>query len=137
RLKTGGAAYFLVSGTLREGLFAAVIAISARNVVEDHNSVASREILHSNACFDDYSGGFMAKNARRRVRTCVDFLQICAANTTGMNANQNLAGANLRNGHSLDTHIVYAAIDGSLHGRGYVFARGGRLIAGYGRHDCY
>src|SRR5580692_564128 len=59
RFETGGAANFLVGGALRESLVAAVKAVSARDVMKDHDAVARTECRDLLADCGDLARGFV------------------------------------------------------------------------------
>ena len=47
-----------------------------------------------------------------------NLFQIGTADTAGVNADQDLSGADSGNGDRFETDVVHAAVDGGLHGRG-------------------
>jgi hypothetical protein len=117
-LETGCAAYVFVGGALCEGLMMTVVTVAARDVMEDHNPVAGSEVLHSSANGGDFSGSFVAEDARGGVRSGGDFLKIGAAHAAGMNAKKQFPGADLRNRNSFQADVVYATINRGEHGGG-------------------
>jgi hypothetical protein len=84
-------------------------------MVKDHNPLANLELIDSpaNGCND--ACGFMPKDARGGVGAGVDLLEIGAANTTGVNLDEDFACADFGNGNSFDAHVVDAAINSSAH----------------------
>src|SRR5208283_2151584 len=90
RLKPGGAADFLVAGTLREGPVTAVVTLTARDVMKDHHPVACAELTDLFPHLRDDPSRFVAKNTRRRVRSGGNFLQVGSANAAGVDSHQNL-----------------------------------------------
>ena len=57
----------------------------------------------------------MSENPWRRDKTVFDFLQIRAANSAGMHADQNFAFGNLRHGNMFHRNMGWAAIYGGAH----------------------
>ena len=114
---TGGRADLLVGRALRENLMPAVVAIATRDVVKDDNAVADSEVCYAVADRGYGPGRLVPEDARSGVGACGDLLKVGAANATGMYADQDLSCANLRDGHALKANVIYAAIDGGLHGR--------------------
>jgi len=49
------------------------------------------------------------------MRASRDLLQVGSADAAGMNADENFARANLRDGDFFQADIVHAVVDGSLH----------------------
>ena len=118
RLKSGGAADFLVGGALGEGLVTAVVALAAGDVVEDYDAIAGRELTHSGANRRDHSRGFVAEDARSGMRSGGDLLQVGATDAAGMDPQQQLSGADLRDGNSFEADVVYSAVNRRQHGGG-------------------
>ncbi len=114
--KAGRAADMLVIRTLREGLFAAVIAIAAWNVVEDHDAVADGEVADAISHGGDCASGFMSEDTWSGMRTRVNFLEVGAADAASGDANEDLTRSDGWNRYGFDTDIVDAAIDSGAHG---------------------
>jgi hypothetical protein len=114
---------FLVGRTLGKHLVPAVIAVAARDVMEDHHPVANPEAGNAVANRSNNAGGLVAKDPGSGVRAGGDFLQICAADAAGMDADEDLASADLRHRNGLHADVVDAPIDRGQHGR-----RDGRLL---------
>jgi len=53
-----------------------------------------------------------------------DLLQISAANTAGMDADENFARTNLRDGNGFQANVFFAVINSSMHGAGNGLRRG-------------
>jgi hypothetical protein len=97
---------------------AAVVAGTAGNVMKNHHSVAGLEIADVRTHSGDDAGSLMAEDARRGVRTGGDLLQVCAANSAGMNAQQQFPCANFGHGDGFDADVIDSAINGREHGGG-------------------
>ena len=67
RLEACGTTDLSISWTLSKRLVAAVVALTARDVMEDHHPVAGLEILDALAHSSYQTGGLMAEDARRRM----------------------------------------------------------------------
>ena len=111
----------LIGLALREGLFAAVEALAARDVVVSHHAVAYRESVDAFACLHDSARHLMSEDARCIMRSGVNLLQICAADSAGVDLDQHLAGADLRHRDGFDADVIHAAIHGGSHHCGYCF----------------
>ena len=62
-----------------------------------------------------------------------NLFEVGAADAAGVNANQHLAGADRWDRDSFQANIVYAAVDGGLHGRGNGSRVGfERILSSYG-----
>ncbi len=59
----------------------------------------------------------MSEDARGRVRAGGNLLEVGAADTAGVHADEELTRPDLRHGNGLQANIINAAIDGGLHGR--------------------
>jgi hypothetical protein len=101
RLESGGTANFLVSGALREGLIPAVKALPAWDVMEDDDTVSGAVLADILANSGDNAGSFVSEDARGGVRSGGDFLQVGAADATGVDADQYFALADSRDGDDL------------------------------------
>src|SRR5262249_26980041 len=117
RLKSGCDADFLVHGTLGEDLVPAVIALPARDVMEDHDAVSDLKVPYASSCGHDLPCSFMTENSRRRMRTGSDLFEVRAADSAGVYTNQNLPVADLGDGDLFQADIVLAAVNGSAHRR--------------------
>ena len=117
-LEAGRGAGLLVERALRGGVFAAVVALAAGNVMEAHDAIADGEFGDACADFGDDAGHLVAEDARRGVRAHVDFLEIGAADAAGGDLDEQFAGADARNGDGLKAHVVDAAVDDGAHGGG-------------------
>lgn len=117
-LKSGRAPHLFVSGALGEGLVKAVVTSAARNVVENDHAISRSELADSGADGRDYAGSFVTEDAGRGVRSGGDLLEIRAANSAGMDPEQEFTSADLRDRNSLQSDVVYPAVDGCQHGCG-------------------
>src|SRR5262249_44362965 len=117
-LEACGNAYTLVYGTLRKDLMPAVITLAARDVVKHHHPVACTEILDAVADSHDLARRLVAENPGRRMRAGRNLLQIGAADTAGMHADQHLTGADFGYRNRFQADIVLAAIHSGLHAGG-------------------
>src|ERR1700722_9706412 len=115
RSEAGCAPDVLIGVALREGLLAAVEALSTRDVVVSHHPVAYGKAVDAFACADNCARHLMPKDPRRIVRAGVNLLEVGAADSAGVDLHQYLAGADLRHRDSLDANVVHAAIDCSTH----------------------
>src|SRR5215467_3868188 len=86
--------------------------------MEDHHTIANLEARHARTDCGDDACRLMSKDARRRVRTCRDLLEISPADAAGMNTDQNLARADLRHWYGLHADVIFAVVNGCTHGRG-------------------
>jgi hypothetical protein len=131
RFKSSCATDFLISRALGEGLVLAIETLTARDVVEDHNAVARAVGLDAFADRRHHAGGLVAEDARGGMRTGGDLLEVGAADTAGVNANEHFSGANGGYWNSLEADIIHAAVDGGLHNRGNRMLRGfDRVLSG-------
>ncbi len=117
-LESRGTADLFISGALGEGLVLAVETLAAWDVVEDHNPVAGAVVLHGVADGGDYAGGFVSEDARGRMGTGGDLLEVGAADAAGVNAEEHLTVGDLGYGDGFEADVVYATVDCGLHGRG-------------------
>ena len=115
RFKTSSGAHLLVYRALSKNLMAAVITLTAGDVMKHHHPVADPEVLDIFSCGHDLTGSLMAKNPRGGVRTGGDLLEIRPTDATGMNAYQNLTALNRRNRNGFQAHILLSVINGSSH----------------------
>src|SRR5512146_361664 len=90
--------------------------------MEDHDAVPDGEIANACAGGNDVSGGFMAEDARGRVRAGGNLLEVSAADAAGMHADEEFAGTNPRDWDGLHADVVDAVINGGKHvGRDFTF----------------
>ncbi len=113
--KAGCASYLLVDLTLREGLLAAVVALTARNVVVRHHAIANRKAADAFSHANNRARHLMPEDARRIMRASVNLLQVRPADPAGVDLDQHLACADLRHRNRFDTDIIYAAIHRGAH----------------------
>jgi hypothetical protein len=66
----------------------------------------------------------MAEDARWGMRPGGDFLQVSAADAAGLDAEEQLSGADLRHGNGFQADIIHSAVDGGEHGHRDRFAAG-------------
>jgi len=116
--KARGDADALVVVALGGGLVAAVVALAAGGVVEDHDAVANAKALDIDAGSSDDAGDFMPEDAGGRVGAGVDLLEVGAADTAGVDADEDFAAVDFRDGDGLDTDVVNASVDRGAHGGG-------------------
>jgi hypothetical protein len=136
-LKSCSNADLLVDRALRERFFAAVVAVTTRDVVKDHAAVSGREALDIFPRRDHDTRGLMAEYARRRMRTSMNFFEVGAADAAGLDAQEYLSGADRRYGHGFYANVVDAAINRSLHDRGQMHLPCSRVFSanlGSGSH---
>ena len=115
--ETSRCPHLLVGLALRESLLAAVEAGATGNVVEGHHSIPNCELRNSGPNRSDGARHLVPEDAWGRVRTGMNFLQVGPANPARINADQQLARTNLRNGNLLSANQIYVPVDGCLHGR--------------------
>jgi hypothetical protein len=118
RLETRCASDFFVRGALGEGLVAAVVALAAGDVVENYDPIAGSKAGDAGTCGCDYPGGFMAENAWGGMRSGSNFLEVGAADATGVNPYQQLSGTNLRDGDSFEADVIYTSVNRRQHSGG-------------------
>ncbi len=117
-LKAGRGAHFLVDRALRKGLLAAVVALSAGNVMVDHHPLANLKTGNALAHPHNGSRHLMAEDARRGVRAGMNFFEIRPADAAGSYLHQQFARPDGGHGHRFHAQVVHAAIDHGLHGGG-------------------
>src|SRR5450631_1397206 len=117
RLEPSGAANFLVRSALREGFVAAVITLSAGDVMKHHNAFANAERLNAFPHFRNDTGSFVTKNTRSGMRAGGDLLQVGPTDAASVDAHQNLSGPDFGHRHFFQAHIVHAAIHRGPHDR--------------------
>ena len=115
--------HLLVERALRRHLLAAVVAISAGHMMENHHPFAQGKARYALSYLDDGSRHFMAEDARRWVRAGMNLLQIRSADAACSHFHQQFSRPDSRHGNSLHAHVVHAAIDHSLHGAGNLSPR--------------
>jgi hypothetical protein len=111
-LESGGASDLLVGCALGKSLVLAVKTLAAGNVVEDHDPVAGTVILHAFADGSDRAGSFVSENARGRVGTRGNLLQVGAAYAAGVDADQHFSSAYFGDGDRFHADVIHAAVDG-------------------------
>ena len=117
-LEAGGAADAFIRGTLGEGLFSAVVAVPAGNVMEDHHAVVDREVLNAFANGGQGPGGLMAEDAWGRVRAAVNLFEIRATDAAGGDVDENFAGSDGWDRDGFDADVIDAPVNRSAHGCG-------------------
>jgi hypothetical protein len=80
-----------------------------------HYAVANLETADTFSCLNNRSRHLMTEDTRRLVRACEDLLQVCSADSTGVDLYQHLTATDLRHGNCLDANIVDTAIDRGTH----------------------
>src|SRR5258706_7120008 len=85
--------------------------------MKDYDSVAGREFLSPSAYRRNFARGFMAEDARCRMRAGSNLLEVRATDAAGMHAKQQLSRSDLRNGNGFEADVVCTAVDGGEHGR--------------------
>jgi len=133
-LETGGDAGGFVKGALGEIVMAAIVAMTAGDVVVDGNAVADAELGEAAADLDDDAGGFVAKDAGGRDGAVVDFFDVGGADAADGDAEEEFAGLDFGDGNSFEAEIVGAAIDDGAHGWGDGNEVGGAGGMGGGTH---
>src|SRR2546423_1319044 len=101
RLEPSSRPDLLIDRTLRVSLRTAVIALSARNVMEDHHPVSRAELLNALSDLRDRAGHLMAKYPRRRVRADGYLLKIGPTDPAGIDLHEKLSRADLRHRQAL------------------------------------
>ena len=84
----------------------------------DHHPLAHLKPRRALAHFHDGSRHLVPEDARRRVRTGVNLLQIRPADSARSHLDQQLARPNRRHRNSLHAHVVHAAVNHGPHGGG-------------------
>ena len=69
----------------------------------------------------------MAEDAWGGMRAGGNLFQVRAADAAGVHADQQLSGADLRDGNGLEADVIDAAVNRGQHGRGNRLASGRRL----------
>jgi len=93
-----------------------VKALATGYVVKHHDAVARRELGDLSADCGHRSGGLMAKDSRSRVRAGGDLLQVRAANSAGVDFDQDFAGTDLGHRHGFQPYVLDTAIYRGQHG---------------------
>jgi hypothetical protein len=91
---------------LREGFMTAVVALAAWDVMKDDDAIAGLENVYASADGGDYSGSFVAEDAGRGVRSGGNFLEVGAADSAGVYADEQLSGADRGDGNRLQANVV-------------------------------
>src|ERR1700739_313428 len=99
-LESGRATYLLVGRALREGLVPAVKTVTAGNVMKDHHPVAGTVLRDALADRGYYAGGFVSEDARGGMGAGRNLLQIGAADSARVHADQHFAGTDFGDGDS-------------------------------------
>jgi len=97
---------------------AAVIAFPARDMVEDHDTIACLKVGYALADCSDNTRGFMAEDAGGGMRAGGDFFQVRSADAATVNADEYFSGVDGRNRNGLHAYVVLTVIDGGEHGGG-------------------
>jgi len=79
-------------------------------------TISRLEILHALANGRYHAGGFVPEDAWRGVGSCCNFLEVGAADTAGVHAQEQLSGACLWNGNGFQAHVIHTAIHRRQHG---------------------
>src|SRR5271166_989253 len=109
RLKACRASNQLIGRALRECRMTAVVTLPARDVMKYHYPVARLKLPYSCTHRRNHARGFVSKDARRRMRSGGNFLEIGTAHSTGMHPNQQFSCANLRHRHGFQTDVIHPA----------------------------
>ena len=117
-LESGGAADLLVGGALRESFVAAVIALAARDMVENYDAISGMKVGYAGADGGDCAGGFMAEDSRGGVRAGGDFLKIGAGTLQQAAGGHLVAARDAGDRDGFEAHVVDGTIDGRLHAGG-------------------
>ena len=59
----------------------------------------------------------MAEDARRGMRSGGNLLKVGAANTAGVNAQEQFAGTDYGHGNGFEANVIHATVNGGKHGR--------------------
>jgi hypothetical protein len=106
-------------------------------VVEDHDAVTGTVRLDGLAYRGDNAGGLVSEDAGGGMGAGENFFEVGSANAAGVNADEQLAGADLGDGDGFQADIVYTAVDRSLHGRGdRILESFDRVLSGNGHEMC-
>ena len=102
--------------------------------MKHHHAIA--EFVADNVFADsgNYSGSFMAKDARGRMRTGGNLLEISAADAAGVDPNQDFSRTDLWDWDGLQPDVVNPAIHRRLHGCGDGLLTGPTTELGCARH---
>src|SRR5271165_6913535 len=133
----GGRAHLLIGGTLGEHLVSAVIAVAARNVMENHHPVPNVKFRNIVPEGSYHPGSFMAEDARRGMRPSGNLLQVCAADATGVDPHQHLTRANRRNRYGLEPDVIDTTVHGRRHSQGDCLLPRGTAELCRDRHFSY
>ena len=105
----------LICGALRVELPLAVEAVAAGDMVEGYHPVAGREPRYPLAHADHDTGRLVAEDSRRRQQVVLHLLQVRVTDAAGLHTDQQLAGANFRNGQLLDAYRAVAPVYSGPH----------------------
>ena len=80
-----------------------------------HDAVADGKFRNAGADFGNNTGHFMTEDAGRGMRAHMNFLEIGAADAAGGDLDEQLPGADARDGDGLQAHVVDATVDDRAH----------------------
>src|SRR6185503_70276 len=101
RFEPGGNSSFPVLGTLGERAMAAGVALHARHMMMESNTIADFESADTSAKFHNSAGSLVTENARWRDNAVKDFFNVGGADTTNGDFHEQLVGSDLRSWKSL------------------------------------
>jgi hypothetical protein len=94
-----------------------VVALAAGYVMKNHDPVAGSEAGNPGANSGNHAGSLVAEDTGSGVRSGGDLFQIGAADATGVDADEQLSGADLRDRYGFQTDVVDSPVNRSQHGR--------------------
>jgi hypothetical protein len=86
--------------------------------MKDDDAVAGLKNVDAGADGGDYSGGFVAKDAGRGVRSGGDFFEVSATDAAGVDFEQKFARADGGDWNGFEANIIDAAVHSGKHGGG-------------------
>src|ERR1035438_2888684 len=80
-------------------------ALSARDVMEDHDTGAGTVVLYAFADCGDDAGGFVSEDAGCGMGTGGNLLEVGAADAAGVDADEHFSSTDLGNGQGLHADV--------------------------------
>ena len=118
RRESASQARCFVLFTLREKAAFAIETFPAGDVMKTHHAVARLPRRHAAANSNYRACQFMSEDLRRRNVSVKNLLDVCAADPTGGNLDEDFAFGHFGNGDFLDADNSLFAIDTGAHGLG-------------------
>jgi hypothetical protein len=113
--KSGSDSSAFVSFALGECFVFTNVAFQAGDVMVESNPFAHAEFFYARAHLNDYPGGFVAKNSRRRNSAVLNFLYIRWANPTNGYLHQEFVRFYSWDGNGFDAKVVFTSVNQSAH----------------------